>query len=222
MITMFCSFLVERAEQGALDAVDLYIDQELAHRFERVEASANPFGEATKRHADTLVKATEALVTRQAEAWSKAVQDADRRRAESETKHQDRFTAALETALERTLEAHSQRLHAMERQALDRNGALVKQMEGLAVALRDQQTVVARMTEGVASQAKVIAQLQAGEAQLAELQASLDRNLDALASSGTFDQALQSLTAAIHLLTARAGEMVPAGKLSVKRPGAAA
>jgi hypothetical protein len=222
MITMFCSFLVERAEQGALDAVDRYIDQELAHRFERSAPAGNPLAESTQRHADILVKATEALVTRQADAWAKAVQEADRKRTETETKVQDRMVAALETAMERTLQAHSQRLHSMERQAQDRSGVLVKQMEGIAVALRDQQTVVARMTDSIAGQAKVIAQLQAGEAQLAELQASLDRNLDALASSGTFDQALQSLTAAIHLLTARAGEINPAAKLSVKRPGAAA
>jgi biopolymer transport protein ExbB/TolQ len=222
MITMFCSFLVERAEQGALDAVDRYIDRELAHRFERTVATGNPLAESTQRHADLLVKATEALVTRQADAWAKAAQEADRKRIESETKVQDRVAAALETALERTIQSHAQRLNSMERQAQERGGALVKQMEGLAVALRDQQAVVGRVTESLASQAKVIAQLQAGEAQLAELQASLDRNLEALASAGTFDQALQSLTAAIHLLTARAGEINPAARLGVKRPGAAA
>ena len=219
---MFCSFLVERAEQGALDAVDRYIDRELAHRFERTVATGNPLAESTQRHADLLVKATEALVTRQADAWAKAAQEADRKRIESETKVQDRVAAALETALERTIQSHAQRLNSMERQAQERGGALVKQMEGLAVALRDQQAVVGRVTESLASQAKVIAQLQAGEAQLAELQASLDRNLEALASAGTFDQALQSLTAAIHLLTARAGEINPAARLGVKRPGAAA
>ena len=53
-------------------------------------------------------------------------------------------------------------------------------------------------------------------------QSGSDRIFEALASAGTFDQALQSLTAAIHLLTARAGEINPAARLGVKRPGAAA
>jgi biopolymer transport protein ExbB/TolQ len=222
MLTMFLSFLVERAEQGALDKVDQYVDRELAHRFERIDADSSPLLEGTRQNTEILLKATDALVTRQADLWAKSVQEADRRRIEVEAKHHERLGAALENALQRTLETHGQRLQAMERQSLDRNNSLLKQMEGLASAVREQQTAVARMTEGIASQARVISQLQAGEAQLAELQASLDRNLAALAGTGTFDQALQSLTAAIHLLTARAGEIGPAGKVGVRRPGAAA
>jgi hypothetical protein len=222
MLTMFLSFLVERAEQGALDKVDQYVDRELAHRFERIDAGSSPLLEATRQNTEILLKATEALVARQADLWAKSVQEADRRRIEVEAKHHERLGAALENALQRTLETHGQRLQAMDRHALDRNNSLLNQMEALANAVREQQTAVARMTEGIASQARVIAQLQAGEAQLAELQASLDRNLAALAGTGTFDQALQSLTAAIHLLTARAGEIGPAGKVGVRRPGAAA
>ena len=40
MITMFCTFLVEKTEQGVLEYVDQIIDRELAHRFEREFAAA--------------------------------------------------------------------------------------------------------------------------------------------------------------------------------------
>jgi hypothetical protein len=61
------------------------------------------------------------------------------------------------------------------------------------------------MTEKIATQADALAKLQMGEAHLVRLQEKLQQNLAALAGSGAFEQAVQSLTAAIHLLTARTG-----------------
>ena len=45
--------------------------------------------------------------------------------------------------------------------------------------------------------------MQEGEANLIRLQETLHLNLDALANTGTFEEAVQSLTAAIHLMTTR-------------------
>jgi hypothetical protein len=42
---------------------------------------------------------------------------------------------------------------------------------------------------------------------LLHLQAGLQQNLAALAGAGAFEQMLHTLTAAIHLLTARAGAL---------------
>jgi biopolymer transport protein ExbB/TolQ len=232
MLTMFFSFLVERAEQSTLDAIDRYVDQELAHRFERrSQAEVGNEGvsagllEATRRNTETLLQATKTVVQQQADLWAKTLEDADRRRAKVEEARQEKISTALEAALETTLDAHAGRLQAMERQSVERSAAILKQMDHLAQALCDQQTALARISEGVVEQTRVLAQLQSGDSHLTELQNSLDRNLTALASCGSFDQAMQSLTAAIHLLTARAtgvvaqrGETVP----QRGRPGAAA
>ena len=51
------------------------------------------------------------------------------------------------------------------------------------------------------------------------LQETLARNLDSLAGAGSFEEAVHSLTAAVHLLTARAAGAVAQ---PVKRPGVAA
>src|SRR5262249_24869032 len=45
MITMFLSFLVERSEQGVLEAVDRFIDRQLAHRFEREGGDSGEFAD---------------------------------------------------------------------------------------------------------------------------------------------------------------------------------
>src|SRR5205085_2405726 len=66
---------------------------------------------------------------------------------------------------------------------------------------------IAMVAETLSRQADALANLQEGESQLVRLQESLHQNLTALTGAGTFEQAVQSLTAATHLLTTR---VVPA------------
>jgi hypothetical protein len=63
--------------------------------------------------------------------------------------------------------------------------------------------------------------LQEGDKHIRRLQETLNQNLATLAGSGTFEQALHSLTAAIHLLTARAPVAGGPHRI-INRPGAAA
>src|SRR5262249_18378446 len=51
MVTMFCTFLVEKVEQGVLEAVDQIVDRELAHRFERAGTEQTPFLDAVRHNA---------------------------------------------------------------------------------------------------------------------------------------------------------------------------
>jgi len=61
------------------------------------------------------------------------------------------------------------------------------------------------VAEAVLGQAAVLAKLQEGETNLVHLQAVLHQNLAAIAGATDFEQAVHSLTAAVHMLTARAG-----------------
>src|SRR5439155_5507950 len=90
-----------------------------------------------------------------------------------------------------TLTRHTQRLVELEEKLLDRGQALVEGMARVALAL--------------GKQSETLHKLQEGEAQLMRLQETLNQNLNTLAGSGAFEEAVQSLTAAIHLLTSRAG-----------------
>ena len=197
MLTMFLTYLVERLEEGVLESVDRYAARHLAHRFERTGAEANQVLQAVRESTVVLHEATRELVRGQAEVWAKALAEGDRRRAEAEARHQERFAAALEAALSGTLRGHAEAAAALE-------GRL-----SAAVA------ALARTAEGVNNQAAALAKLHEGEAQLARLQESLARNLEALTATGTLEEAVHSLTAAAHLLTARVAP-------SAKRPGVAA
>src|SRR5262249_21504513 len=101
----------------------------------------------------------------------------------------------------------------------------VGQLSALASSIRDlgreQQQGSAQVTQALAAQLDALARLQDGEKQLLHAQELLNQNLAALHGTGSFEEALHSLTAAVHLLTARAAP----GSSSVRlapRPGAAA
>jgi hypothetical protein len=225
MVLMFISFLVERAEQGILDAVDRFVDRHLAHRFERTGSEGGEFVEVVRQNTQVLVKATEQLVHKQAEVWAKTLQEVDRKRNEAEQHMQERMTQAIESALEHTLETHSRRLASLEKAAAEQGTELLQRLAAMSTALRDtgreQQAALAKITQAMAGQTEALTQLLEGEQHLVQLQDALNKNLNALAGSGAFEQSVHSLTAAIHLLTAY---LVPKTEARgpQKRPGAAA
>jgi hypothetical protein len=213
MITMFCSFLVERREQGILEAVDREVERQLAHRFLRVAGDSGPFVEALRQNTNVLLDATGQLVQRQAEVWARALTENERRMHEASARQQEQMAGALEAAIKGTLQTHSQLLAALEKQAVEQSARLFEQLGALASVVReygrDQQAGLARVGENLAAQVAALGGLQQGEQHLLQLQAGLQQNLAALAGAGTFEQALHSLTAAIHLLTAKAGALPP-------------
>ena len=137
----------------------------------------------------------------QAAIWARTIGEADRRRVELEGKIQGRIEDAVATGLEKTLQAHGQRLADLEKKTALRFAGLVDKLGEFS-----------KVAEQLGKQAEALARLQEGEKHLVRLQQTMQQNLEALAGAGSFDQAVQSLTAAIHLLTAHSG----------RRPGAAA
>jgi hypothetical protein len=112
-----------------------------------------------------------------------------------------------------TLQAHGQRLATAEQQSTKGIADLTQQLAALAVAVRDtareQQAALVRIAESISGQAAVLGKIQQDEANLVHLQAVLHQNLAALAGAGAFEEAVHSLTAAVHLLTSRAGVPAP-------------
>ena len=163
--------------------------------------------QALRQSSDVMLHAVERLVQRQTELWARTVAEADGRRAEAADRQQVLLTQALETAMERTLESHARRLAAQENQLTKQAGALIDKITGLAATVREtsheQHAALAKISDGIGSQLHALTQLQESENQLRRMQETLEQNLARLAGAGAFEEALHSLTAAIHLLTAR-------------------
>jgi hypothetical protein len=227
MLTMFLTYVVDRLEQGALEDVDRYVDRQLAHRFERAAAGGDGVLEAVRHSTQALLRSNEELVRRQAEVWAKTVGEVDTRRAAEEKRQQERFAGALEAALERTLRGHAEQAARLQKEAATASTQLLAQLTSLAETVRstgrEQQAALLQVAEQVAAQARVLGEVQAGEKDLLRLEQALHQNLTALAGAGAFEQALHSLTAAVHLLTARVpGESRPSRLGPRAGPGAAA
>src|SRR6202022_4232994 len=73
MITMFLTFLVEKAEQGVLDAVDRYVEEQLAHRFLRMTSDTEPFVAVVQENSRLLLEAVDKLVWGQARIWAEVM-----------------------------------------------------------------------------------------------------------------------------------------------------
>jgi biopolymer transport protein ExbB/TolQ len=222
MILMFCSYLVERLEQSVLERVDRYVDDELAHRFERVQGEAGPYAEAVRQNTQAVLGVTHQLVEKQVNLWASAVEKTEQLGA----RQQERLATAIGQALEFALTRYGKRLAELEEALLARNQALLESVNQLANSLRDSgrehQLTLARLTDGLGAQVVALTKVQAGEAELQRVQELLAQNLSILASANTFEQAVQSLTAAVHMLTARAGNAAAPPTLRVvPRSGAA-
>jgi hypothetical protein len=209
-----------------LDQVDRFADRELAHRFERVGAEGGEFVEVLRRQTDVLLQHMDQLVQRQATLWAQTYEESERRRKEAEQAQIDLVTDALESALEHTMEMHTRRLAELEKQTVEHTSGMLERLTGLAAAVRDsgkeQQASLAKVAQAVAGQVEALAQLQQGDKNLRRLQETLNQNLAVLAGAGTFEQALHSLTAAIHLLTARSAAPAGGSNRLGPRSGAAA
>lgn len=258
MIVMFLSFVTERLEQGLLEAINRYADEQLAHRFERNGPESDAFVEALRQNVDILLKATEQLVQRQAGVWNQTIEAAQQKWEQTGLAQQQAVTAALEQALQRTLENHDRMLEMQEQRGREANAALLKsireltiavgdstreqlkaladasheqqkaladraheQQKALAESTREQQKTLAELVASITAQTEVMTQLAASGSQLLHLQEVLQQNLQMVSMAGQFEQAVNSLTAAIHLLTARS-TVAPAAVNRMTRPGAAA
>ncbi|MBI1913218.1 MAG: MotA/TolQ/ExbB proton channel family protein [Planctomycetes bacterium] len=203
MVVMLLIYLAERREQAVLEEVDRFTDLHLAHRFERPDGASGPFLAALQESTRAALRTTEQLVQRQAELWAQTLAQTEERRQSAERQQQERLTASLEAALERTQASHAERLADMSRRVEDQAPAVLAPLAALGDSLVRQQATLLPLADGMQLLAATLTQLQENEGQLLRLQQLLQQNLAGLAASGSFEEAVHSLSAAVHLLTAR-------------------
>lgn len=210
MVLMFGQFFVHRAEMRLLAEVDHRAEEELLGRFETLQASPEAHLVAVRRMLEAVVQQTDGLVHRQAEIWQASLVAAEKRWAESAQMSQNQLQSALAGALRETTEA-------LQRQCTAAQQSLTAQQqqhwERLQEAFTHQTHQLLELQQHIGKQVEVLAQTVEATGQIARLEEALNRNLAALTASGQFEQALASLTAAIHLLHARVGQ------LALEKPG---
>jgi MotA/TolQ/ExbB proton channel family len=203
MVLMFGQFQVDRMERRLLDEVDVRAAGELAGRFEQL-GDANPHLGVVRRMAETVLKATERIVGRQAELWKTTIDSAHQRWSDLNDTTQRQLEAALGKGLTQSLQAHAQQLTEAEAAHSQRNhehwDRIQKALTETTQATRSQQAELVK-------QGEVLMRVVEATGQVARLEESLNKNLASLAGAQHFDETMLNLSAAIHLLNARLGQL---------------
>jgi biopolymer transport protein ExbB/TolQ len=169
--------VVEGAEQRLLQDVEKSAHRELAYRFLAGDSNTAPYLAHLQATGDSVIEYTRKLVEQQSMIWANTV-------------------AALQHQAHESNKALEERLHTIVSQWQTHfrdQGEALTQTAGAMVTLQDKLENVSRL----------LLQVVQGERQLVDTQERLAQNLSLLQQTQAFDEALNSMTAAIHLLTIR-------------------
>ncbi|MFM9058086.1 MAG: MotA/TolQ/ExbB proton channel family protein [Planctomycetaceae bacterium] len=206
MILMFLQFALDRAEQGLLGAVDDAAWRALAGRFQSLAGDAGTTL-AIARLGETMSRGAARLLESQEQAWRSLEQAAGGGVRQVLDDAAERLRAALDAALEGSVSRWGEALaRAHDAAALRREERWTVAAESLAEAVRGLEA----REEAIAGQVAVLGGVVEAARDLATLERSLDDNLAAVAATGRFEEALVTLSAAVQLLAARAGDATSA------------
>jgi hypothetical protein len=226
MILMFLQFVLDRYEQQLLATVDEAAWSSLAGRFQSLGGDGTAL--AVARLGETVSRGTARLLESQEHAWQALERTAGEavRQLVSEGGEQMRVTLAstLDESLGRWAEslarAHNETADRREERwivaaeslatavtGLERHQeSLGRQAESLGKqteSLGNQTASLGKQAETLGKQSELLGSVVAATREVADLERSLDANLTALAATGRFEETLATLSAAVHLLSAR-------------------
>ena len=204
IVLMFAQFLVDRKENALLAEVDQQVAAEMVGRFQRDADEPDGQLSVVRRMIEAVVASNEALVKRQAELWSSTVEAARQRWQGTADAAGKQLQAALADALEESLTKHARELAAGGLLLAESNR---QSWERTRQALLEHTETLASLREAIVEEARLLGRTVEATGQVAKLEATLNRNLGALAGSNNFEQTVMSLAAAIHLLNSRLGQM---------------
>ncbi|MFM7538757.1 MAG: MotA/TolQ/ExbB proton channel family protein [Planctomycetota bacterium] len=193
MVLMFTASMVERAETRVLEEVDGRVDRDLPPRFETAETA----GSETASAAGTAARAVAEVMSRQFSHLANEIAG----------KVHEAVCLGLARVAEQTMAIDRSMAIRMEesRQFLDRSAATADQMfRAHHATLAEMGAQVARQ---VAAPVDALERIRLGMAELSSLQALLAQNLGALSQGNSLEEVLHQLSAATHLLAAKATRM---------------
>lgn len=200
MILMFIQFLIDRVEQQLLSSVDVMANEELVGRFAVSPVSSDPQVAAVERLSHAVLRSVEQLVQRQAQLWQGTVEIAQGQWESLYVAAGDRVRESLEGALADSLREHSSQI---ERLGKSLSEPLERQWSDVQAGLHQQTVLLAAQMDELRRQGGVLSEAIRATGDVVNLERALNSNLASLAGSKNFEDTVMSLSAAIHLLTAR-------------------
>lgn len=218
MILMFLQFIIDRAEVQLLAAIDTRASAELVGRFEVLGFSSDPQVATVERMAHAVVKSTESLVQRQAQLWQSSLEDAQRQWHDLFQSTSQNVKEAVDDALEASVGQHAEQLATAEQAVLEQSRQGWEKIHG---ELARQTAQVQAQQANLTRQGEILAEVLHATGDVIKLEQALNANLASLAGAKNFEDTVMSLSAAIHLLTARLGRTNDGTHVDLSKAGGA-
>ena len=223
LVLVFSLNGIQRIEQSQLASIESWSLREVAPVLAEPGGSSQVRGslrQAEVKVAESLLVESEAVIRRQTELWDHSLEELRQRWITALEQQTTDFQTALAQGLGNSLQDHDQKLETLRAEWLEAcNGVtagLVEQTDrvveslaggvGECVSGMDQAATVVRDQLGqLQNLGELLLKVIDREEELVGLEQRMVANLEAVRTSEAFEQTLLSLTAAVHLLTARTG-----------------
>jgi hypothetical protein len=199
MVLMFFQFLLDRYEQQLLAIVDTAAWSSLAGRFQSFSGDGTAL--AVARLGETVNRGTARLLESQEQAWRSLERTAGEAVRQLVTEGGEQLRTALASTLDESLGKWAESLAQAHGEAASRRE------ERWTVAAESLATAVASLEkhqDSLGRQTELLGRVIESTRDVVDLERTLDANLAALEATGRFEETLATLTAAVHLLSARA------------------
>ena len=194
VVLFFVQFLVYREESNLLSETDRLTEMELCGRFEQNDHKKENEAVITiRRMLETITASIEQTAKRQTNIWEESAET---------------FRISLASSLKECMEHHAKSLVRAELELLAQTNKTSAQFNE---TMNNSVAGILSLREETARQTQTVREILGTKSQLIELEERLHENLSTLAQIGNFEETVNSLAAAIHLLNSNRRSELRAG-----------
>ncbi len=202
IVLMFVMFAIDRLETQLLAQVDLRAEEGLIGRFEQIGSGHDPYLNSIGRMCQQVMTATEKMVQRQTELWEQAFADSRQQWMQAIESAGTRVDQGLQSTLRDALGTFADRMTEVEDQSSRR---VQHRWQQLQSTLEDHAGQMQSQQQELVRQGEIMTAVMQATGDVITLEKSLNDNLRSLAGAKNFEDTVMSLSAAIHLMSARLG-----------------
>jgi len=194
VLLFFVQFIVQREEMSLLSETDRLTEMELVGRFEQNDIpKENDAITTIRRMLETITASIVQATQRQANVWEQSAET---------------LKIAMSSALNESVERHANIIAQAETDLLLRAGKTAVQF---SEAVSKNAATILSLRDETMRQTETVREILGTNSQLIQLEERLHQNLSTLASVGNFEETVNSLAAAIHLLNSNRRSELRAG-----------
>ena len=213
LVIVFSSFVAEKSEQSILSQVEDFGIKRIAPLFPPQEqaSSGTTLSQAEGEAAMLLIQRTETLIDQQMNLWQETLEATRLRWTNALDTQTSQFDNAMQQGISETLNTHHQLLAEVrgdfltdfEKVSQKITSDVATQVTAWQSQMDESKQLNIQQLSAIHKQGELLSTVVEQEKELAQLQKVLSNNLETLHATDSFEETIHSLTAAVHLMTAR-------------------